>query len=135
MAGWSARRVTWSCSAMLAPTTATRSARAEWPASGRRPADSSARTALDRPGDAAATPITVPRAVSTARPGRAVRLASASATRSRGLKRGLRSLIGRRSGQGDGLHLGQLAVDDVDPAVGVAGDVLVVGDDDEGQAA
>src|SRR5258706_43559 len=48
-------RVTWSCSATLEPTTATRSARAEWPASGSRPAASSARTAWNSPGEAAFT--------------------------------------------------------------------------------
>ena len=55
IAGWSSIRVTWSCSATLAPTTATRSARAEWPASGSRPPASRALTARNRPGDAAFT--------------------------------------------------------------------------------
>jgi hypothetical protein len=50
-------RVMWSCSAALGPRSATRSARCEWPSSNSRPDCSWARTARNRPLDAALTGI------------------------------------------------------------------------------
>src|SRR5437868_5333963 len=127
-------RVTWSCSAMLAPTSATRSARAEWPASGRRPAASCTRTARDRPGEAALTGGRNPVWGSGAFAGRAGPGGwPAPPPRGRGERGGAAGCScppGRRR-----LDFAQRAVDDAHAPVGPGGDALVVGDDHQRQPA